>query len=81
MCIGERMVSLINIHYGIKENTYRFCNFNTNQLLYLVGMSSLTKSLHIQVIIMADTSLNHLNTKATLPRHEGSCMVYRPELY
>ena len=33
-------------------------------------------SLYTQVIIWVDTILNHIDTRAILPRDEGSCIVY-----
>ena len=39
------------------------------------------ESLHTWVIIWINTIPNHIDTREILPRHEGFCMVCRPQMY
>ena len=36
-------------------------------------------SLYTRVIFWVNTILNHIDTRAILPRYEGSCLVFRPK--
>lgn len=47
----------------------------------MVGMSKVRESLFTQVIILVNTILNHIDTKAILPTYEGSCMICTPKCY
>ena len=78
---GECMVSVINSNNRIKEPTHGYQNCHTSQLLIFVGYVKARESLYTRVIIWVDTILYHINTRAILPRYEGSCMLYRPEWY
>jgi len=73
------MVSVIN--NCIKEPTRGYQNCNTSQLLIFGGYVKARESLYTRVIIWVDTILYHMDTRAILPRYEGSCVVYRLEWY
>ena len=77
--IDECMVSMIYINNGIKEPTHGYQNCNTNQIMIFGGYLKVRESLSTRVIIWVNTILNHIDIRAILPTHEGSCMVYRPE--
>ena len=75
------MVSIINITYGIKEPTHGCKKCINSQMLIFGGYLKVGKSLCPWVITWVNTILNHIDARATLPRYDGSCMVYRPEWY
>ena len=75
------MVSIINILNGIKEPTYRYQNCNTTQILIFGEYVEVRESLYIQVVIWFNTILNHIVTRAVVPRYQGFCMVYVPAWY
>lgn len=50
-------------------------------MLIFGGYFKVGKSLCPWVITWVNTILNHIDARATLPRYDGSCMVYRPEWY
>ena len=70
MC--ECVLSKTNINNGIKELTrgYQFCD--TSQILIFGGYVKGRESLHTLVIIWVNTIVNHIDTRATLPRYECS---------
>ena len=78
--IGKCMESLINIDNGIQEPTHGYQNCNTSQILIFGGYFKVRQSLYTRVIICINTILNHIDIRVILPRYDGSCMVYRPEL-
>ena len=73
------MVPMIFINNGIKESTHGYQNCNTNQIMIFGGYLKVTESLSTQVIIWVNTILNHIDIRAILPTHEGSCIIYRPK--
>ena len=70
------MVLIININNGIKEPTHGYQNFNTNHILIVSGYLKMYKYFHGLVIVWVNTILNHVNTTASLPWYEDSCMIY-----
>lgn len=79
--IGECMVSLININNGIKGITCGYQNFKTNPILLFGGYFEVRESLYTHIILWVHSILNHIDTRAILPRYEGSRMVYRLKWY
>ena len=75
------MVLIMNTNNDIKTHTQGYQNCNTSQILVFGEYVKMRKSLYTQVIIWVDNILNHLDTRALLPRYQDSCMVYRPEWY
>lgn len=75
------MVSIINIHIGIKEPTSGYQDCDTSQILIFDGYVNARESLYTQVIIRITTILNHIHIATTIPRREGPCMVCKPERY
>ena len=73
------MKSIVNINNGIKKSTLGYQNRNTNQILIFDGMSRYENLLCTGVIIRVNTTLDHIDARASLPMYEGSCMVYRSE--
>ena len=61
-----------NLPMGLK-------NYSTSQILISGGHVKGIESLYTQVIIWVNSILNHIDSKAVLPRYEGSCMMYRPK--
>jgi hypothetical protein len=59
------MVSIINITNDIKEPTHGYQNYNTTQILITGGYVKVRESLYTQVL---NTTLNHIDTRAILPR-------------
>ena len=55
--------------------------FYASVSLSLGGYVKVRESLYTHVIIWFNTILHHINTRAILPRYEGSSMVYGPEWY
>ena len=79
--VGECM-GMNNQHKnGIKEPTYGYQSCNNSQTLVFGGYVKVRGSLYTQVIIWMNTILNHIDTRANLPKYEGSCMVYRSKWY
>ena len=78
---SECLVAIINTNNGIKEPTHKNQNGNTNEILIFSGYVKVRESLSARVIIWVITILNHINTKAVLPRYAGSCMEYRTRWY
>ena len=78
--IGECTVQVIIIS-GITEPTCGYQNCNSSEILIFDGYVKVRETLSTQVFIWVNTILNHIDTRAILPRCEGSCMVYRPEWY
>ena len=79
--LGECMVSMINISNGIKKSTHVHQNCNTNQKLIIGGYVKVRESLYTRVMIWINTKLNQFDTRASLPRYAGLCMVHRPNWY
>ena len=79
--IGECMVSIIDINKVIKEYTHGCQNCNTSQILIIGGYLTVRVCLYIWVIIWGNIILYHIDTREMLPRHEGSCTVYRSNWY
>ena len=44
-------------------------------------MWRLREPFYTQAIIWVNTILNHIDTRAILPRNESFCMVYRPKCH
>ena len=74
---SECMVSIININ---DNNIYVGVTIvvPTGFWAYYVKVR---KSLHTLTIIRGNTISNHIDTRVSLPKHEGVYMVYRPERY
>ena len=70
------MVSMINIINGNKNLPVGIKIVISIQYGYLKEGESLYAT---RAIIWMITILNHIDTRAALPRYEGSCMVYRPK--
>ena len=81
VCIGESIVSLININNGIKEFTFGCQICNNILMLIFNGYFKVRESLYTQVVIWVDLILNHVDTRAILLEYECSCMVYKPKGY
>jgi hypothetical protein len=75
------MVSIINIHTGIKEPTSGYQDCNTSQILIFDGYVNAIEFVYTQVIIRITTILNHIDIATTIPRREGPCMVCKSEWY
>ena len=69
----------INNNY-IKKPTCGYQNCNITQILLIGGYVKVTKSLYTRAIIWVDTTLNHIDTKAILPRYVGSCTVLKSKI-
>ena len=70
-CMGNN-----NQHQTIVEGTY-LCN--TTQIVIFGGNVKVRESLYTQVLTWVNTILKHIETRAIIPRYEGSYMVYRHE--
>ena len=75
------MVSILNINNGIQMPTHEYQNCNTSQILIFIGYNTVRESLYMQVWVNIILDLHHIDTRAILPRYEGSFMVYRPNWY
>ena len=49
-------------------------------MLICCGYVKVSRSLYIQVINCVNTIYNHIDTRTIMPRCEGSCMVYKPQI-
>ena len=78
---SECLVAIINTNNGIKEPTRRYQSCNTNRIMIFSGHVKVRESLSTQVIIWVNTILNHIDTRAVLPRYAGSRMKYRARWY
>jgi len=65
----------------MKEINCGYQNFRSNQILIFGAYVEVRESLYTHVILWVYSILNHMDTRAILPRYEGSCMVYRHEWY
>ena len=65
--VGECMVSMININNG-KERPCGYQNCDPNRILIFSGYVKVRESLCTRVIIWVKTILNHIETRAILPR-------------
>ena len=63
LCIGECMVSIINIKNGIKELTRRYQNCNTSQILLFGGYVKVRESLYTRASIWVTTILSHIDSR------------------
>ena len=73
--IGKSFIAIINNNDGIKELTHGYQNCNTSQMLMFGGYPKVEESYYSRVVIWVNIMLNHIDTRAILPRYEGSCMV------
>ena len=64
------MASLININNGIKEPTCGYQNCKSCQILIFGGYIKVRESLYTLIIIWFNTFVNHIDTRAILPRYE-----------
>ena len=63
-CIGECMVSIINIKNDIKELTRRYQNCNSSQKLIFGGCLEVRESFYTQANIWVTTILSHIDSRA-----------------
>ena len=70
------MGSIININNDIKN----LSGGNTNQILIFGGCFKMRESLDT-CYYLGQYHSNHIDTRAILPRYEGSCMIIRAEWY
>ena len=74
-------MSIININNDILELTCGYQNCYTSQILIFCGYLKVREYLYTRVTIWVNAISNHIDTKAFLPRCQGSYMVYRPKWY
>ena len=74
-------VTIINISNGIKEPIYAYQDCNISQILIFGGYVKVGESLYILVVIWVNIILNHIDTRAILPRHKDFSMVSRLKWY
>jgi hypothetical protein len=75
-----RMHGINKQYQGWYQRTYpKYQNLNTSQMLLFGGYIKIRESLHTQLYIWVNTILNYIDTTVNLPRHENSCIEYRPE--
>ena len=79
--IVECMKSIITTYNDIRGPTRRQKICNTRQLLICGAYVNVGEFLDTRDIIWVDPILNRMDTQTILPRHEGSCMVYKPRQY
>ena len=78
---SECLVAIISTNNGTKEPTRRYQNCNTNRIMIFSGYVKVRESLSTRVIIWVNTILNHIDTRAVLPRYAGFCMKYWARWY
>lgn len=73
------MVWMINVHIGIQAPICGYQNCYTSQVLIFGWHQKVRQSLC--TIMWAKSILNHIDTRASLPRNKGSYIVFRHKWY